>query len=841
MITIKFIWRPLAVALWFISLTVSATNLTSELESYEQRLRQETPMPVGEVLDTLESRLLSDDYTQTEKARIGALYVVYMLKIHHSASDNVLAVLESVSQDNESGPVIRVGLARMYGINAEYSKSYYLFEGLLKQASLAPDVRALAIAYLIVTYSENQVFASNARLINTLSELIFSNQLEQLLPLHNYMVADYYHSINSLDIALEYYEKSLNGALSQHDWLLVSDNLYDIGILHRNRGNYDAAISYFKKAEANDKNIDINYSEYLALYGMATTYFNSGQYDLALPLSEAVTSHPLTSAFYDTEIYKWRAKAFLDMKQYEEAEEALDISRKMYDEDRTAEQTTWRAELEQIAAHITAARGDYKTAFAQYEQFHEDYLDAKKYEDLELIESANLVHQIEQEREKASELEKENESISALLTAIESARATQQRYNQWLVVVIVLGIVTLLIILYLLRKSRHTNQLYADAKAKAELQDKLKTDFLSNISHEIRTPLNAIIGFGQVLTEKLDNPKHKRLTNQIVNSSEMLLQLINDLLDFSKIEAGKLELDAEQYNIRHSLKKLADIFHGQAQNKGLKLVFSIDPELPPVLIFDELRFKQILANLISNAIKFSSEGKIEIRLKLLRIDEESCTFEAGVKDNGIGISETQKETLFEPFIQAESSTARKYGGSGLGLHICNQLLSLMDSKLELESETGKGSDFFFTVTMPYATQIKPVKPVTKTSDNTFSGQRLLLVEDNDINVEVILAMLSTTSLQITRAANGREAVQQMVDNTFDIVLMDIQMPEMDGYEATRHIRQEMGISTPVIALTANAMSQDIEACRAAGMNDHISKPVQKDTLLDTIMKYLSDD
>ena len=815
-------------------------NVLTELESLDSRVKTETPMPIGDVISTLEARLLTPDFTSLEKTKIAVRYVQLKLKLHHTAPDDVTTILESLVAETEGGLIIKTGLARMSGINANYDRSYQLFGEVIQSPAASPSVKAMAIAYLILSYNEGQVFASSANLLNTLNELVYDNNFAYATALYHYMAADYYHSVKSFDIAFEYYEKSLAEAKALYEWPLVSDNLYAIGILFRNMGNFDKAITYFELTIESDRKIDINYAEYIALYGMASTYFRTDNIEEALKLAETVTSHPLTTSFYDSEIYRLKAKALMERGRLSEARVALDKSRSTYDDYRVGEKTTWRAELEKLASQISAKEGDFETAYKEYEVYHNEYLEAKKYEDLELLESANLVYEIEQQKEKTTLLEKENRAISELLDAREAAQQTQKLFTRWLVIFIALTLVTLVIILILLKKARKTNALYISAKEKAELHSRLKTEFISNISHEIRTPLNAIIGFGQVLTDKLEDKQTKKLTSQIVNSSEMLLQLINDLLDFSKIEAGKLALDYGPYNLRQSIRKLLDIFHAQASNKGLTIKLNIDKNLPKEMIFDELRLKQVLANLISNAIKFSSAGDIEIGIKVKQKDNTHCLFDVWVQDNGIGISESQQENLFQPFIQAESSTARKYGGSGLGLNICNKLLEQMSSKLHVVSAIGQGSRFYFTLEFCHSIGEEYIQnPEAEQLITQFQKTRVLLAEDNDINVEVIMAMLNATNLQIIRAANGNDAIYTLSQQSFDIILMDIQMPEMDGYEATRVIRHQMNGTLPIIALTANAMQQDIDACLNAGMNDHVSKPIRKEKLLEVLNKYLN--
>ncbi|MDO6538850.1 ATP-binding protein [Alteromonas stellipolaris] len=836
----QFFLRVLAIVSLSAFSYMACADVLAELESLDSRVNTEIPMPIGEVISKLETRLLNSNFTSLEKTKIAARYVQLKLKLHHTAPDDVMTILESLVSETSDGLIIKLGLARMVGINANYDRSYQMFGEVIQSPAASPTVKAMAIAYLILSYNEGQVFASSVNLLNTLNELVHENNLAYAKALYHYMAADYYHSVKSFDIAFEYYEKSLAEAKSLKEWPLVSDNLYAIGILFRNMGNYDKAITYFEQTIESDTKIDINYAEYIALYGMASTYFRTDNIEEALKLADTVTSHPLTTSFYDSEIYRLKAKALMERGRLSEARVALDQSRSTYDDYRVGEKTTWRAELEKLASQITAKEGDFETAYKEYQTYHNEYLEAKKYEDLELIESANLVYEIQQQKEKTTLLEKENLVISELLKAKEDTQQTQKLFTRWLVIFIVLALVTLVIILILLKKARKTNALYISAKEKAELHSRLKTEFISNISHEIRTPLNAIIGFGQVLTDKLEDRQTKKLTSQIVNSSEMLLQLINDLLDFSKIEAGKLALDYGPYNLRQSIRKLLDIFHAQASNKGLTIKLNIDKNLPKEMIFDELRLKQVLANLISNAIKFSSAGDIEIGIKVKQKDDTHCLFDVWVQDNGIGISKSQQENLFQPFIQAESSTARKYGGSGLGLNICNKLLEQMNSKLHVDSDMGKGARFYFTLELSHSIGDEYIHNQEATQLITqFQKTRVLLAEDNDINVEVITAMLNSTNLQILRVANGNDAIHKLSQQSFDAILMDIQMPEMDGYEATRVIRHQMNGTLPIIALTANAMQQDIDACLNAGMDDHVSKPIRKEKLLEVLDKYLN--
>jgi PAS domain S-box-containing protein len=387
-------------------------------------------------------------------------------------------------------------------------------------------------------------------------------------------------------------------------------------------------------------------------------------------------------------------------------------------------------------------------------------------------------------------------------------------------------------------------ELAEEAKLKAECATRIaessvkaKQQFLSNMSHEIRTPMNAIIGFTKVLLRTELSEKQKEYLNAIEVSGSSLIVLINDILDLAKVDSGKMVFEQTPFNLSLSISAMLHLFEPKIREKNLILIKEYDSNIPKVLVGDPVRLHQVILNLVSNSVKFTSNGEITVSIKLISENEKQVSIEFSVKDTGIGIDDKKLQNIFENFQQATSDTSRLYGGTGLGLAIVKQLVESQNGKISVNSKIGEGSNFSFQLSL-LKTNVELDSESEIVESDTKVNLKILVVEDIPLNQLLMKTLMDDFGFECDIASNGKIAVDKLQGNTYDLILMDLQMPVMNGFEATDFIRKELKSQIPIMALTADVTTVDLEKCKAVGMDDYISKPVDDRLLRSKILKLV---
>ncbi|SEJ55444.1 PAS domain S-box-containing protein [Cyclobacterium xiamenense] len=387
-------------------------------------------------------------------------------------------------------------------------------------------------------------------------------------------------------------------------------------------------------------------------------------------------------------------------------------------------------------------------------------------------------------------------------------------------------------------EQKQLEQELAKAKSFAEAAAKAKELFLANMSHEIRTPLNVIIGMIRQLRAENLGPKQHGYVLQAQTSAKHLLTILNNILDVAKIESGDLEIIQSEFSPAAMAQNVYSILYSQAKDKCLDFSLQVSPQIRPVLVGDEVRLRQVLINLLGNAIKFTEKGNIQLRVHVLQETDSSQTLQFETADTGIGMSEEFIQKIFDKFSQEQNTSNRRFEGTGLGMAISHDLVRLMGSELQVESRKNEGTKFSFVLTLPIGDPSKLVSQSKETKPGTFLGRKALLVEDNEMNRFIAMQSLDFMGFQTTEAENGKKAIEHIKNKTFDLILMDIQMPVMDGVEATAYIRRQLNVTTPILALTANAFRHDIDLYLHTGMNDFITKPYDEQDFFRKIEQVL---
>jgi len=420
------------------------------------------------------------------------------------------------------------------------------------------------------------------------------------------------------------------------------------------------------------------------------------------------------------------------------------------------------------------------------------------------------------------------------------------RAREWgIILAIIAALACIFTFWYITNRIKHQQQLFDqlnESEKKVRQAGVMKENFTANMSHEIRTPMNAILGFTNLLLKESLNEKSKKFVNSIQNSGESLLAIINDILDFSKIEAGMMRIESNPFSLRGLLHSVETMFATRIQPKNLRLMADVEKSIPDVLKGDAVRLTQIMVNLVNNSIKFTNSGDIKISVTTVKKEEDSINISFSVKDTGIGIPSNKMDTIFERFQQADEDTTRKYGGTGLGLSIVKQLVELQNGTIRVSSKQNEGTEFTFTIPYTISKELMERNSLKIfTNDETQlkeSNIKILVTEDNAMNQSLMKHLLDDWNLDFDIVNNGEEAIEALKQKKYSLVLMDIQMPQMDGYTATMKIRNELKSDIPIIAMTAHAMAGEREKCLSYGMDEYIPKPIRENELFKIINNIL---
>lgn len=673
-----------------------------------------------------------------------------------------------------------------------------------------------------------------------------------------------YVQLNDIEKGLNYLHEALEEAEKADDDILLSSILANLGWLHKQEENYDIAEPHFIRLAELAKENNNNQMLTISNSALGTLYKEKGLYDQALEYIQIALKTSKEGKDKDMEGYNrlYQGEIYAELSQHEKAEGYLLEAKGIFEDinsenrllnvyaslaefyskrgrhDEASEVANIGLELSEKLQNndyqptffnsLTLAKstaGDFKGAFLLQKDFvtWNDSINAKKKN--ERIIELETIYQLEK-------IEDENE----LLKVRQENQANQIKI-QYLIFIFVLAF--LIFVGLTLRSRNRKNKELKIANEQVTKSSKVKQEFISTMSHEIRTPLNAVIGFTEILATEQPRTDQLEYINGLKTSSQHLLELINNVLSFSKIEAKKVELEHIPFDLQKQLQSIINTYRISNTNEDLSIELHSDLNIDQLILGDPTRLYQVLSNLLSNAVKFTKEGVVALEVTTLQQTTKDISLQFVVSDTGIGIPKEKQQLIFEDFIQGSNATTREFGGSGLGLSICQQLLELMDGQIQLKSEVGKGSEFSFNLMFPLAqheTQINLNDKVATSQKQLLKDQKILLAEDNLLNQKIALTLLQRNGATVTIANNGQEAVDYLRQQDFDLILMDLHMPVMDGFEAIDQIKALPfpKNETQIVVLTATAT--DIELKYPI---DFIQKPFNIDQLIGAVQKNLS--
>jgi signal transduction histidine kinase/CheY-like chemotaxis protein len=651
------------------------------------------------------------------------------------------------------------------------------------------------------------------------------------------IIADIYDKIGNYAEAMKNYHKSSEMAIEIGNKAYIAVAYLNLGEVCYKQNDYAGALkNYLYSLKIREKN-KLNDYEIAYIYNkIGQLFFIQGKYNEGLKYCfHALQFYEKINARYEM-AFSYNLLGNIYEKQGNQVQALMYETKSLATAEKADARDIKKRAYESLA-RLNAALKNYKAAYDNEVLFKQEYDTIYNKENERKVTGLQMQYEFNKQHDSSR-------AVQSKLDVIALQEIQKQKAYTGMGVTALILVVALLFFVY----RNYTNQRKATAEMaaamwRAEQSEKFKERFLANMSHEIRTPMNAVLGMSTLVLDTPLNEKQKKYIIGIKKSSEDLLVILNDILDLSKLEAGKMELEKQPFRPRDQVSHTLDIMRFKAEEKSLLFAAKVNEDVPAVIIGDSSRLNQILLNLLGNAIKFTSKGSVNLSVKSGRgPTDKQVILHFSVKDTGIGMNLEQQKKIFESFVQGDTDTSRKYGGTGLGLSITKTLIELHGGKIQVNSSPGTGSNFSFD--LPYSigneSEIVGLEYKEETNYPALSGLKLLIAEDNELNQVVIKDTLENLvpGINIALASNGKIAVEMMRQGNYDMVLMDVHMPEMDGYEATRFIRNTLKIDIPIVALTASVIRGDLDKCTEAGMNGYIPKPFKRSELLNELMKHL---